>query len=66
MKLLTVKEAAEKMRVSAGTVYLLCHNKALPHLRFGRSLRISEAELLRYLEQCQVKKFTHAEVFGQP
>lgn len=65
MKLLKIKEAAEQMRVSMGTVYLLCHKKKLPHLRFGRSIRIPDDELARYLEQCQVRQLSHAEVFGQ-
>jgi len=36
-KLLTVKEAATEMRLSAGTVYKLCESKKLRHQRCGEN-----------------------------
>jgi len=45
--LLTVKEAAERLRVSTATVYGLCKDGKLAHVRVGNSIRIPEAELGR-------------------
>lgn len=52
--LLTVKEAAERLRVSAGTVYTLITAKALVHVRIGHGrgvLRIPEEAIRAYLDQ---------------
>jgi excisionase family DNA binding protein len=48
--LLTVREAADRLRCSEKTVRRLIRRGELPALRVGRtSLRIDEAELKRYL-----------------
>jgi len=46
-RLLTVKEAAERLRVSTATVYGLCKDGKLAHVRVGSSIRIPDAELGR-------------------
>ena len=46
-RLLTVKEAAEVLRVCTATVYGLCKGGKLRHVRIGNSIRIPEAELGR-------------------
>jgi len=46
-RLLTVKEVAERLRVSTATVYGLCKSGKLGHVRVGNSIRIPEAELGR-------------------
>jgi excisionase family DNA binding protein len=45
----TVAEVAEQLRVSNMTVYRLVQSGALPALRVGRSYRIREDDVDRYL-----------------
>jgi excisionase family DNA binding protein len=47
--LLTVAEIATSMRVSKMTVYRLVQSGAVESIRFGRSYRVSEAAVQRYL-----------------
>jgi len=44
-RLLTVKEAAERLRVCTATVYGLCKGGKLGHVRVGNSIRIPECEI---------------------
>jgi excisionase family DNA binding protein len=46
---LTVAEVASVMRVSKMTVYRLVHNGELPAVRVGRSFRVLEEDVNRYL-----------------
>ena len=49
-KLITVKEAAERLSVSVRTVYRLMDSGALPSFRVGpKSRRISEAALQNFI-----------------
>lgn len=50
VKFLTVAEVASVMRVSKMTVYRLVHNGELPAVRVGRSFRVSEDDVNRYLQ----------------
>lgn len=52
--LLTVKEVAGVMRVSAMTVYRLINSGQLPALRVGKNFRIRESDLNEYLEDREV------------
>lgn len=57
MALLSVREAAARMRVSASTVYNLCQQRVLPHRRIGvgrGTLRIAEEDLVTFLEAKKV------------
>lgn len=52
---LTVKQAAELLSVSIGTVYDLVHGDKIPHYRLGGSggaIRFKRADLEAYLEKC--------------
>lgn len=53
--LLTVKEVAERLKVSAAMIYVLCNRGRLPHVRVGignrSTIRIEEADLEAYLEK---------------
>jgi excisionase family DNA binding protein len=49
MRFLTVAEVAQIMRVSKMTVYRLVHGGELPAVRVGRSFRVPEAAVHRYL-----------------
>lgn len=50
VRLLTVQEVADAMRVSRMTVYRLIKAGELPAIRVGRHFRIRGADLDRYLE----------------
>lgn len=47
--LMTVAEVAEAMRVSKMTVYRLVHSGEMGSVRIGRSYRIPESALERYI-----------------
>lgn len=49
VKLLTVAEVAEVMRVSRMTVYRLIHAGDLPAVQFGRSYRVPESAVADHL-----------------
>ena len=48
---LTLAEAAERMRLSESYVRKLAAAGALPHYRLGRALRFSSADVEAYLER---------------
>jgi excisionase family DNA binding protein len=48
---LTVAEVAAMLRVSNMTVYRLINSGALPAVRVGKSYRLTEADVDRYLAQ---------------
>lgn len=49
--LLTVQEVADRLRVSKMTIYRLTKSGALRCVVVGRSQRIPERELIRYLDE---------------
>jgi len=49
LRFLTVAEVATLMRVSKMTVYRLVHAGDLPAVRVGRSFRVPEDEVHKYL-----------------
>jgi excisionase family DNA binding protein len=49
MRFVTVAEVAEQMRVSNMTVYRLVQAGHLPAVRIGRSYRIREGDVDKYL-----------------
>lgn len=55
MKFLTVSEVAALLRVSNMTVYRLINSGELPAVRIGRSFRLREDDLDRYLHECLTK-----------
>ena len=50
-RFLTVTEVAANLRVSNMTVYRLINTGGLPAVRIGKSFRIREDDLNRYLAQ---------------
>jgi excisionase family DNA binding protein len=48
--MLTVRAVAEKLAVSQATVYAIIAAGRLPHYRIGGAIRVSEAQLMAYLE----------------
>ncbi len=56
MDLLTVKEAANLLKLSRGAVYALCKAGTLPHHRLGLgrgAVRIDRKDLIAYVEACK-------------
>jgi excisionase family DNA binding protein len=49
VQFLTVREVAARLRVSSATVYRLCAEAKLRHVRVSNALRITEAGLEGYL-----------------
>jgi excisionase family DNA binding protein len=47
--LLTVREVAAQLRVSTRTVYLLCEQGTLRHLRIANAIRIEPAALATFV-----------------
>ena len=47
--MLTVQEVAAALRVSRQTVYRMVHAEEIPSVRVGRSVRIPETALHKYL-----------------
>lgn len=59
---LTVREVADRLRVSASSVYLVVESGRLAHHRIGArrgAIRISEDDLEAYLAQCRREPTTH-------
>ncbi|WGW14109.1 helix-turn-helix domain-containing protein [Saxibacter everestensis] len=54
MQFLTVAEVAAMMRVSKMTVYRLVHAGELPAVRFGRSYRVPEDAVQKYLQSAYI------------
>ncbi len=55
MILLTIRDVAERLKLSPSAVYQLVETGSLAHHRVGNgrgTIRVSEADLLAYLTQC--------------
>jgi excisionase family DNA binding protein len=48
-RLLTVREVAHRLSISAATVYRLCERGELPHVRVSNALRVRLADLEAFL-----------------
>lgn len=60
--LITVKEAAEILRVSNKQIYHLCEQRLLPHIRLGaanKGIRIDREELDKWIEAHHEKAEIH-------
>jgi len=56
MDLLTVRETADLLKLSAGAVYALCKAGTLPHHRLGQgrgAIRVDRQDLFAYVEACR-------------
>ena len=58
--MLTVKQVAERLRISASLVYSWCEDKILPHYRMGGKgkrgkILIEEVALDAFLQSCKVE-----------
>lgn len=55
-ELLTVKEIAERLKISKYTVYDMIKRREFPSIRCGRSIRVPDSDFRDYLERCKEKK----------
>ena len=58
-RLLTAGEVAARLRVSTRTVYALCEQGKLPHVRIMNSIRVSPSDLEAFLSArrtCRLRK----------
>lgn len=53
---LTVKEAAEILRVCTKTVYKIINSRELPAVKIGREMRIAKSNIIDYLRFGNCKK----------
>lgn len=63
MKLLTIKDAADALQMSQGWIKKAIREGELPVIRFGRSVRIFEEQLVRY---CKKFEGTTESLEGSP
>jgi excisionase family DNA binding protein len=60
MDFITVREAAERLKVARATIYALCAGARLAHLRVGRSgrgtIRITEQDLATFIDQATIRR----------
>jgi excisionase family DNA binding protein len=56
MRLLTAREAAEKLTVSTRKVYNLVAAGKLPHYRINNTVRIAEEDIEDYLADCRIAR----------
>jgi excisionase family DNA binding protein len=69
MSVITVKEATERLRVAPATVYMLCAQGRLAHVRVGTggrgTIRIREQDLADYLDEATVRPEAPARSTGR-
>ena len=54
--ILTVKEAAQFMRISERHTYKLIKENKLPHFKLGKKILIDKSSLINYLHDIEVKE----------
>jgi excisionase family DNA binding protein len=67
MQARTIKEVAEILRVSRATLYALCAQGKLPHIRVGTgrgAIRIRDEDLTAFIESCEVQSLRKNAVSG--
>lgn len=55
--MLTIKEVAERLKMSLSEAYELCSTRELPHYKIGKRMkRVSEEQLAQFLAEREVKR----------
>jgi excisionase family DNA binding protein len=62
-ELLTVDEAAQRMKMSARHVRRLVADRRIPFHKLGRSVRFDAADVLAYIESCRVEPISESDVW---
>jgi excisionase family DNA binding protein len=55
-RLLTVREVADQLRVCTATVYRLCAEGQLKHVRVFQAIRVHPVDLLAFVEQRRTRR----------
>lgn len=48
--IMTIPEVARYLKVSKAKMYYLVSKKKIPHIRFGRNVRVRKSDLMEWLE----------------
>lgn len=62
-ELLTVDEAAQRMKMSARHVRRLVAERRIPFHKLGRSVRLDAADVLAHIESCRVEPISESDVW---
>lgn len=54
--ILTVKEAAEFLRISERYTYQLIKENKLPHIKLGKKILINKSSLISHLRDIEIKE----------
>ena len=55
--MLTIKDVAERLKMSLSEAYKLCSENELPHYKIGKRMkRVSEEQLAQFLAEREVKR----------
>ena len=57
--LLKAKDLAEILNLSENTIYQLTYREAIPYVKFGKTVRFRESEILQWIE-----KNSHGKING--
>lgn len=66
VRVLTAKEAAERLKVNRVTIYRMCEQGRLEHFRIGtgRNIRILESVIEQWLRQAEAKAAAQKRIDG--
>lgn len=53
MRLLNVKDLADKLNVKPSTIYAWAEHRKIPHYKLNGALRFREEEILLWLDNCK-------------
>lgn len=64
--MLTVKQVAERLRISLSSAYQLIESLKISYHRIGGAIRVSEEQLKEYLEDTKREREEPSPVKGKP
>ena len=50
-EILTIPQVAKYLQISKAKIYYLVQRKQIPHIKIGRNVRITESDLIKWLEK---------------
>jgi excisionase family DNA binding protein len=63
---LSTAEAAKRLGITPRTLYRFIDEGQLPAYRFGRVIRLKEAEVDQFIEQCRIPPGTLEHLYPEP
>lgn len=64
MRLLSVKEVAEILKVKPSTIYSWAEQRLIPSFKLNGLLRFSEDDILRWIESCKRQPLRDYNIFA--